>query len=58
MRRLSHSPLSTALRMLVLTAMLMAPVGLFAWSRVNEIATQGHGAGLVLLVTLQRQALT
>ncbi|ACP24598.1 hypothetical protein NGR_c08050 [Sinorhizobium fredii NGR234] len=47
-----------SLRLLVLTGLLMAPVGAVAYSKATGAGVGKHGAGLVLFVTLQRQAMS
>ncbi|HTO30793.1 MAG TPA: hypothetical protein VL202_06420 [Pararhizobium sp.] len=49
--------LRTALRMLTLAAILMAPMGAIAYSKASGLGIGKQGAGLVLFVTLQRQAM-
>lgn len=49
--------LRTALRMLMLAAILMAPMGAIAYSKASGLGIGKQGAGLVLFVTLQRQAM-
>ncbi len=47
-----------ALRILALSAMLVAPVGALAWSNAGSLGIEKKGAGLVLFVTLQRQSMS
>jgi len=54
---LTHAS-ATLLRILALSAMLMAPVGALAWSSAGGLGIEKTGAGLVLFVTLQRQAMS
>lgn len=49
---------ATALRILALSAMMIAPVGAFAWSNAGGLGIGKQGAGLVLFVTLQRQSMS
>ena len=49
---------ATLLRILALSAMLMAPVGALAWSNAGGLGIEKNGAGLVLFVTLQRQSMS
>lgn len=49
---------ATALRILALSAMMIAPVGALAWSNVGGLGIEKQGAGLVLFVTLQRQSMS
>ena len=48
---------ATALRMLALAGVLMAPMGAIAYSKASGLGIGKHGAGLVLFVTLQRQSM-
>ena len=54
---LAHTS-ATLLRILALSAMLMAPVGALAWSNAGGLGIEKNGAGLVLFVTLQRQSMS
>ena len=54
---LAHTS-ATLLRILTLSAMLMAPVGALAWSNAGGLGIEKNGAGLVLFVTLQRQSMS
>lgn len=54
---LTHTS-ATLLRILALSAMLMAPVGALAWSNAGGLGIEKNGAGLVLFVTLQRQSMS
>ena len=47
-----------ALRILALSAMMIAPVGALAWNNAGSLGIGKQGAGLVLFVTLQRQAMS
>ena len=47
-----------ALRILALSAMMMAPVGALAWSNAGGLGIEKKGAGLMLFVTLQRQSMS
>ncbi|APG90434.1 hypothetical protein [Sinorhizobium americanum] len=47
-----------SLRLLALTGLLMAPIGAVAYSKATSGGIGKHGAGLVLFVTLQRQAMS
>jgi len=47
-----------ALRILALSAMMIAPVGALAWSNAGSLGIEKKGAGLVLFVTLQRQSMS
>ena len=49
---------ATALRILALSAMMIAPVGALAWSNADSLGIEKQGAGLVLFVTLQRQSMS
>lgn len=49
---------ATALRILTLSAMMIAPVGALAWSNAGGLGIEKQGAGLVLFVTLQRQSMS
>ncbi|MFC3075895.1 hypothetical protein [Shinella pollutisoli] len=49
---------STALRILALSAMMVAPFGALAWSSSGGLGIGKQGAGLVLFVTLQRQSMS
>lgn len=49
---------ATTLRILALSAMLIAPVGALAWSNAGGLGIEKQGAGLVLFVTLQRQSMS
>ena len=49
---------ATALRILALSAMMIAPVGALAWSNAGNLGIEKQGAGLVLFVTLQRQSMS
>jgi hypothetical protein len=49
---------ATALRILALSAMMIAPVGALAWSNAGGLGIGKQGAGLVLFVTLQRQSMS
>ena len=54
---LTHTS-AVALRILALTAMMIAPVGALAWSNAGGLGIGKQGAGLVLFVTLQRQSMS
>ena len=54
---LAHSS-ATALRILALSAMLIAPLGAIAWSNADSLGIEKQGAGFVLFVTLQRQSMS
>ena len=47
-----------ALRILALSAMMMAPVGALVWSNAGGLGIEKKGAGLMLFVTLQRQSMS
>lgn len=47
-----------ALRILALSAMMIAPVGALAWNNAGGLGIEKQGAGLVLFVTLQRQSMS
>ncbi|WP_018239178.1 hypothetical protein [Ensifer sp. BR816] len=47
-----------SLRLLMLTGLLMAPIGALAYNKATGAGIGRHGAGLVLFVTLQRQAMS
>ncbi|WEX78400.1 hypothetical protein PYH37_003281 [Sinorhizobium numidicum] len=47
-----------SLRLLMLTGLLMAPIGAVAYTKAAGLGVGKHGAGLVLFVTLQRQAMS
>ena len=49
---------ATALRILALSAVMIAPVGALAWSNAGGLGIEKQGAGLVLFVTLQRQSMS
>ena len=49
---------ATFMRILALSAMLIAPVGALAWSNAGSLGITKKGAGLVLFVTLQRQSMS
>ncbi|MBN9053358.1 hypothetical protein [Shinella sp.] len=49
---------ATFLRILALSAMMIAPVGALAWSNAGSLGIGKKGAGLVLFVTLQRQSMS
>jgi hypothetical protein len=49
---------ATFMRILALSAMLIAPVGALAWSNAGGLGIEKQGAGLVLFVTLQRQSMS
>ena len=49
---------AVALRILALSAMMIAPVGALAWSNAGSLGIEKQGAGLVLFVTLQRQSMS
>jgi hypothetical protein len=49
---------ATALRILVLSAVMVAPVGALAWSKASGLGITKQGAGLMLFVTLQRQSMS
>ena len=49
---------ATFMRILALSAMLIAPVGALAWSNAGGLVIEKQGAGLVLFVTLQRQSMS
>jgi hypothetical protein len=54
---LTHTA-ATLLRILALSAMMIAPVGGLAWSNASGLGIEKQGAGLVLFVTLQRQSMS
>lgn len=54
---LAHTA-STALRILALSAMMVAPFGALAWSNAGGLGIGKQGVGLVLFVTLQRQSMS
>ncbi|MGB3812496.1 MAG: hypothetical protein WA950_04650 [Shinella sp.] len=54
---LTHAS-AVALRILALTAMMIAPVGALAWRNAGGLGIEKQGAGLVLFVTLQRQSMS
>ena len=54
---LTHTA-ATLLRILALSAMMIAPVGALAWSNAGGLGIEKQGAGLVLFVTLQRQSMS
>ena len=47
-----------ALRIAALCAVMVAPVGALAWANAGGLGIEKQGAGLVLFVTLQRQAMS
>ncbi|WP_331373750.1 hypothetical protein [Sinorhizobium chiapasense] len=47
-----------SLRVLILTSLLMAPIGEVAYTKAAGFGIGKNGAGLVLFVTLQRQAMS
>jgi hypothetical protein len=47
-----------ALRILALSAMMIAPVGALAWSNAGGLGIEKQGAGFMLFVTLQRQSMS
>lgn len=47
-----------ALRVLLLSAMMIAPIGALAWNNAGNLGIGKQGAGLVLFVTLQRQSMS
>jgi hypothetical protein len=47
-----------SLRLLILTGLLMAPIGAAAYSKASGLGIGKNGAGLVLFITLQRQAMS
>ncbi|MCF3642729.1 hypothetical protein LXM94_22425 [Rhizobium sp. TRM95111] len=49
---------ATGLRVLALTAMMIAPVGALAWHNAGGLGIEKKGAGLVLFVALQRQSMS
>lgn len=49
---------AVALRILALSAMMVAPVGALAWSNAGNLGIEKQGAGLVLFVALQRQSMS
>ncbi|WP_275789935.1 hypothetical protein [Pararhizobium gei] len=51
-------PAKTALRMMMLAAVLMGPIGAVAYSKASGLGIGKQGAGLVLFVTLQRQSMS
>ena len=52
------STATIALRIFMLCAMMIAPVGALAWSKTAGLGIAKQGAGLVLIVTLQRQSMS
>jgi hypothetical protein len=49
---------ATAMRILALSAMMIAPVGALAWHNADGLGIEKQGAGLVLFITLQRQSMS
>ena len=49
---------AVALRIVALSAMMIAPVGALAWNNAGGLGIEKQGAGLVLFVTLQRQSMS
>jgi hypothetical protein len=49
---------ATALRIVALSAMMIAPLSALAWSNAGGLGIEKQGAGLVLFVTLQRQSMS
>ena len=49
---------ATFMRILALSAMLIAPVGALAWSNAGGLGIEKQGAGLMLFITLQRQSMS
>lgn len=47
-----------SLRLLILAGLLIAPIGAVAYSKVAGDGIGKNGAGFVLFVTLQRQAMS
>ncbi|WEX87659.1 hypothetical protein PZN02_000076 [Sinorhizobium garamanticum] len=47
-----------SLRVLILTSLLMAPIGAIAYTKAASLGIGKNGAGFVLFVTLQRQAMS
>lgn len=47
-----------SLRVLMLTGLLMAPIGAVAYTKAAGLGIGKTGAGFVLFVTLQRQAMS
>jgi hypothetical protein len=47
-----------SLRLLILTGLLMAPIGAVAYSKATTSSIGKNGAGFVLFITLQRQAMS
>ncbi|AOF91308.1 hypothetical protein [Sinorhizobium sp. RAC02] len=47
-----------ALRILALSAMMIAPVGALTWSNAGGLGIEKQGAGLMLFITLQRQSMS
>ena len=49
---------AVALRILALSAMMIAPVGVLAWNNAGSLGIEKQGAGLMLFITLQRQSMS
>ncbi len=47
-----------ALRLLFVTGLLMAPIGAVAYNKASTSGIGKNGAGFVLFITLQRQAMS
>lgn len=47
-----------SLRLLILTGLLMAPIAAVAYNKATASGIGKNGAGFVLFVTLQRQAMS
>ena len=56
-RNLSHKT-ALLLRLALLSVLVFAPVGVLGYSSANASSFGKSGAGLVLFVTLQRQAMS
>lgn len=56
MRTAVSNSLITTVRMFVFTALLVAPVGAFAFASANSSGEGMKGAGFVLYVSLKRNA--
>jgi len=56
MRKAASNSIITAVRMFIFTALLVAPVGAFAFASANTSGEGMKGAGLVLYVSLARNA--
>ncbi|HXV30702.1 MAG TPA: hypothetical protein VD840_10260 [Sinorhizobium sp.] len=52
------SSIILSLRLLILAGLLMAPIGAVAYNKATNSGIGKHGAGFVLFMTLQRQAMS